>query len=102
MAPRGGGWYELTTAEARPGSRYMFVIDGGLAVPDPASRDQGGDVHGWSIVVDPHAFDWRDEAWRGRPWHETVLYELHVGTFTRAAAATPASPRSSTRWSSSA
>jgi malto-oligosyltrehalose trehalohydrolase len=79
-----GGWYELITSEARPGSRYMFVIDGGPAVPDPASRDQGGDVHGWSIVVDPHAFDWRDDAWRGRPWHETVLYELHVGTFTRA------------------
>jgi malto-oligosyltrehalose trehalohydrolase len=78
-----GGWYELTTAAARPGSRYMFVIDGGLAVPDPASRDQAGDVHGWSVVVDPHAFDWQDTEWRGRPWHETVLYELHVGTFTR-------------------
>ena len=24
-----------------------------------------------------------DDAWRGRPWHEAVLYELHVGTFTR-------------------
>ncbi len=78
-----GGWYELVTDAARPGSRYMFVIDGGLAVPDPASRDQAGDVHGWSIVVDPQGFDWQDGDWRGRPWHETVLYELHVGTFTR-------------------
>jgi maltooligosyltrehalose trehalohydrolase len=78
-----GGWYELTTDAARPDSRYMFVIDGRLAVPDPASRDQAGDVHGWSIVVDPYAFDWQDDGWRGRPWHEAVLYELHVGAFTR-------------------
>jgi 1,4-alpha-glucan branching enzyme/maltooligosyltrehalose trehalohydrolase len=83
MQALAGGWYELATEEARPGSRYMFVIDGDLAVPDPASRDQAGDVHGWSIVVDPQAFDWQDGEWRGRPWHETVFYELHVGAFTR-------------------
>lgn len=83
MKEADGGWFEVTTNEARPGTRYMYVIDENLAVPDPASRDQAGDVHGWSIVVDPHAFDWRDDEWRGRPWHEAVLYELHVGTFTR-------------------
>ena len=77
------GWHELTTDEGRAGSRYMFVIDGGPVVPDPASRYQAGDVHGWSVVVDPHAFSWRDDEWRGRPWHEAVLYELHVGAFSR-------------------
>jgi malto-oligosyltrehalose trehalohydrolase len=40
-------------------------------------------VHGPSEVVDPAGFEWRDADWRGRPWHEAVLYELHVGTFTR-------------------
>ena len=40
------------------------------------------DVHGPSEVIDPHAFDWQDEAWRGRPWEEAVIYELHVGAFT--------------------
>jgi malto-oligosyltrehalose trehalohydrolase len=83
MKESGDGWFELTTKEARPGTRYLFVLDEGMAVPDPASRDQGGDVHGWSIVVDPHAFEWHDDEWRGRPWHEAVLYELHVGSFTR-------------------
>jgi malto-oligosyltrehalose trehalohydrolase len=32
--------------------------------------------------VDPGALQWSDEGWRGRPWEEAVIYELHVGTFT--------------------
>jgi malto-oligosyltrehalose trehalohydrolase len=39
-------------------------------------------VHGPSEVIDPQAYVFRDGEWRGRPWHEAVLYELHVGTFT--------------------
>lgn len=83
MTEIGEGWHELVTDAARPGSRYMYLIDGEAVVPDPASRDQSGDVHGWSVVVDPAEFEWQDEAWRGRPWEEAVLYELHVGTFSR-------------------
>ena len=83
MQAKGEGWFELTTDAARPGSRYMYVVDENMQVPDPASRDQAGDVHGWSTVVDPTAFDWKDDGWRGRPWDETILYELHVGTFSR-------------------
>ena len=51
-------------------------------MPDPASRFQPEDVHGPSEVIDPAAYRWPDESWRGRPWHEAVLYELHVGAFT--------------------
>lgn len=76
------GWFELTTDAARAGSRYAYIIDGNQAVPDPASRFQPDDVHGASEVIDPAAFAWSDGAWRGRAWPETVLYELHVGTFT--------------------
>ncbi len=82
MARAGGGWFELTTDDARAGTRYRYCIDGGLAVPDPASRFQPDDAHGPSEVVDPGAYAWRHAGWRGRPWHETVLYELHVGTFS--------------------
>src|SRR5690606_35457668 len=53
-------------------------------VPDPASRFNPDDVHAPSEVVDPCAYTWRTGGWRGRPWHEAVLYELHVGTFTAA------------------
>jgi maltooligosyltrehalose trehalohydrolase len=51
-------------------------------VPDPASRFQPEDVFGPSQVVDTAAFHWYNDDWKGRPWLETVLYELHVGTFT--------------------
>src|SRR5207302_301473 len=67
---------------ATAGSRYQFEINGQTKVPDPASRFQPSDVHGPSEVIDPAAFDWQDEHWRGRPWEEAVIYELHIGTFT--------------------
>jgi malto-oligosyltrehalose trehalohydrolase len=82
LAATGDGWFGLRTDEARPGSRYRYRIDGRVEVPDPASRHQPDDVHGPSEVVDPLAYDWQDGAWHGRPWHEAVLYELHVGAFT--------------------
>ena len=82
MERQADGWYEIRSSEAGQGTRYCYRIDGDLKVPDPASRFQPDDVHGSSEVIDPAAFDWQDEAWRGRPWEETVLYELHVGTFT--------------------
>lgn len=76
------GWYELATAQAKAGSRYSFQINRGNKVPDPASRFQPADVHQPSEVIDPDVFDWSDTDWRGRPWEEAVIYELHVGTFT--------------------
>ncbi|MGE5088829.1 MAG: malto-oligosyltrehalose trehalohydrolase [Candidatus Levyibacteriota bacterium] len=79
-----GGWYEALVTGAGAGSRYAFRIDGTTVVPDPASRFNPDDVHAPSAVVDPHAFDWREDGWRGRPWEEAVIYELHVGSFTPA------------------
>lgn len=78
----GGGWFELSVESAQAGSRYRYRIDGGLCVPDPASRCNPDDVHEASEVIDPAAFDWGNEPWRGRPWAEAVIYELHVGCFT--------------------
>ncbi|MHB8824901.1 MAG: malto-oligosyltrehalose trehalohydrolase [Thiobacillus sp.] len=82
MIACGDGWFELSVPDAGVGTRYRFEVNGGLRVPDPVSRANPDDVHGASEVVDPAAFDWQDEAWRGRPWEEAVVYELHVGTFS--------------------
>jgi len=78
----GDGWFETNMKNLAPGARYGFRIDGGLLVPDPASRFNPDDVHSPSMLVDPLDFVWSELAWYGRPWEEAVLYELHVGTFT--------------------
>lgn len=76
------GWFEVET-DCMPLTQYHYVlmsqIDGEISVPDPASRFQAGDVHADSVVVDASVYEWQTLEWRGRPWHETVLYELHVG-----------------------
>ncbi|HZY65098.1 MAG TPA: malto-oligosyltrehalose trehalohydrolase [Rubrobacteraceae bacterium] len=79
---RGEDGVFAVTAAAEPGARYRYLVDDEQGVPDPASRYQPEDVHGPSQVVDLEAFEWRDEDWKGRPWEETVLYELHVGSFS--------------------
>jgi len=82
MTALAGGWFELTSHEAHAGSHYRYRIDAADAVPDPASRYNPLDVHGPSEVIDPESFEWPDRSWCARPWHEAVIYELHVGTFS--------------------
>ena len=79
---RDDGWFELTTDLAGAGMRYAYRLSSGMLVPDPASRQQSESVHGPSLVIDPLAYQWRCADWRGRPWTEAVLYELHTGTFS--------------------
>jgi maltooligosyltrehalose trehalohydrolase len=76
------GFHELTSNVAGPGTLYRFKLPSGESIPDPVSRFQPQDVHGPSEVIDPGAFIWSDLDWRGRPWEEAVIYELHVGAFT--------------------
>ncbi|HLS85137.1 MAG TPA: malto-oligosyltrehalose trehalohydrolase [Burkholderiales bacterium] len=82
LEKREDGWFERVDLSAGPGTLYRYRINGGVLVPDPASRFQPQDCEGPSEVVDPDAFRWTDGGWRPRPWSEAVLYELHVGTFT--------------------
>jgi maltooligosyltrehalose trehalohydrolase len=77
-----GDFFEVFVQGAGAGTLYRFRLPDGLAVPDPASRFQPRDVHGPSEVIDPNGYQWT-ESWAGRPWDEIVLYELHVGAFTR-------------------
>jgi maltooligosyltrehalose trehalohydrolase len=77
------GWHELTSPTCKAGTLYRFVLEDGLAVPDPASRFQPADVHGPSEVIDPAGYAWDDDSWRGRPWEECIVYELHIGAFTQ-------------------
>jgi maltooligosyltrehalose trehalohydrolase len=83
LAPEGDGYFSGVVAEARAGTRYRYRLDGAEAYPDPCSRFQPEGPHGPSLVVDPSAYRWRDADWPGVSIAGQVIYELHVGTFTR-------------------
>jgi maltooligosyltrehalose trehalohydrolase len=70
-------------ARCGPGSRYVYVLDGDVVRADPASRWQPEGVHGPSRVVDLGDHDWNDDSFGPVPLSDAVLYELHVGTFTK-------------------
>ena len=76
------GWFSADVAGVKAGAGYKFRIDGEIDVPDPASAFQPDDVSGQSEVIDHASYRWRASDWRGRPWHEAVVLETHVGTYT--------------------
>ncbi|NIF03256.1 malto-oligosyltrehalose trehalohydrolase [Pantoea sp. Acro-805] len=82
MHAMGEGWYELQLSDIAHGTPYHYLLADGTLVPDPASRAQQSAVNGPSLVIDPRHYVWQHPNWRGRPWEETVVYELHIGTFT--------------------
>jgi maltooligosyltrehalose trehalohydrolase len=79
--PERAGWW-TGEAEAEDGTRYGFALDDGPVLPDPRSRRQPDGPDGPSAVVDQGQYPWRT-AWSGRALPGAVLYELHVGTYTR-------------------
>src|SRR5947209_5858812 len=79
MARNGDGYHEAIV-DCGEGTRYFFNVDG-TDRPDPASRLQPEGVHGASEVVADN-FVWTDRDWRGIALDDSVIYELHVGTFT--------------------
>lgn len=75
------GYFSNSVPDAPAGTLYKFRIDSG-SFPDPASRFQPEGPHGPSQVIDPAAFRWTDQNWKGLSPKDLVLYELHLGTFT--------------------
>ncbi|MEM8572998.1 MAG: malto-oligosyltrehalose trehalohydrolase [Pseudomonadota bacterium] len=84
MTKQDAGWFETHTDAVPVGGGYQFALTNGMRVPDPAARAQMSDVHGFSRLVDPQAYTWQTPDWKGRPWQEAVIYELHTGTYSRA------------------
>lgn len=82
LARQADGYWTGLVPEACAGMRYRYRLDGGEAYPDPCSRFQPEGPHGPSLIVDPGAYTWHDEEWRGVTMHGQVIYELHIGTFT--------------------
>ena len=76
------GYHQAIVEGVAPGYRYFYRLDSARERPDPASRFQPAGVHGPSQVIDP-LFPWGDQEWSGLPLEEYIIYELHVGTFTK-------------------
>jgi maltooligosyltrehalose trehalohydrolase len=83
LDPEPNGYFAGVLAGARPGMLYKFRLDGADSLPDPVSRFQPHGVHGPSQIIDPSTFRWTDHDWPGITPAGQVLYELHVGTFTK-------------------
>jgi len=76
------GYHRGVIEGVETGYLYFYRLDQKKENPDPASRFQPRGVHGPSQIVDSH-FAWKDQNWPGLPLEEYILYELHVGTFTK-------------------
>jgi maltooligosyltrehalose trehalohydrolase len=76
------GWWMAEVTGAGHGTDYAFCLDGGDPLPDPRSLRQPFGINGVSRVYDHCVFTWSDRGWRGGPLHGSVIYEMHVGTFT--------------------
>jgi maltooligosyltrehalose trehalohydrolase len=77
------GWWNVD-APVMYGDDYAFVLDNGMPLPDPRSRWQPSGVHSASRIYDHGLFAWTDAPWRGVQLPGSILYELHIGTFTPA------------------
>ncbi len=78
------GYFSGLIKQATDGSLYRYRLNGeDLLYPDPASRYQPDGPHGRSQVLDPSKFKWNDQHWKGVVLEGRVLYEMHIGTFTK-------------------
>ncbi|MCU7495399.1 MAG: malto-oligosyltrehalose trehalohydrolase [Ignavibacteria bacterium] len=84
MKPEGNGYFSLLVEMAKENTRYRFRLGESKNLhPDPASRFQPEGPHGPSQVIDPEKFQWNDSNWKGVEAKGQVIYEMHIGTFTR-------------------
>ena len=66
-----------------PGTDYAYLLDDDdTPLADPRSQWQPEGVFGPSRSYDHSAFRWTDGLWTGRALPGSVLYEMHIGTFT--------------------
>ncbi|MFJ2086290.1 malto-oligosyltrehalose trehalohydrolase [Micromonospora chokoriensis] len=81
MSATADGWWQVDVPDAGPD--YSFLLnDDETPLPDPRSPWQPAGVHGPSRRYDHADFAWSDSAWTGRQLPGSILYELHIGTFT--------------------
>src|SRR5262245_41899347 len=77
------GYFIADVPDVKAGTRYRYLLNGEQPCPDPCARFQPEGPHGPSMIVDPQSYVWRDDGWRGATMAGQVIYEMHIGAFTR-------------------
>lgn len=77
------GYFQGSSTEIKVGDLYKYQIDEEGAYPDPVSRYLPEGADGYSQIIDPTHFQWTDEKWPGIELYQQVIYEIHIGCFTR-------------------
>ena len=83
LTKQSDGYFSGYLSRTGEGARYAYEVDGEGPFADPASRFQPEGPHGFSEVIDPSRFVWTDSDWRGISIEGQIIYEMHIGTFTR-------------------
>ncbi len=82
--PGDDGYHSVSCDQASSGTIYRYELDNhSTRYPDPASRYQPDGPHGPSQVIDPRSFTWTDQQWRGATREGQIIYEMHIGTFSK-------------------
>jgi maltooligosyltrehalose trehalohydrolase len=76
------GWWRASVPGTGADVDYAFRLDGGDPLPDPRSLRQPFGINGFSRTYDHSSCRWTDRGWRGGPLHGSLIYEMHIGTFT--------------------
>jgi len=82
LQPRAHGYHRANVNALQAGARYLYRLEDGRELPDPASRFQPEGVHNPSALVDTESFRWTDHNWKGIRLEDSIFYELHVGSYT--------------------
>ncbi len=83
MKAENRGYHSTVAPSSGAGQRYRYQLDRERPLADPTSRDQPEGVDGPSAVFYPDRFSWEEGDWHGVEREALIIYELHVGTFTR-------------------
>ena len=83
MSKEDDGYWKLTVDDIKPQTPYLYRLSDNKDRPDPASHFQPDGVFGTSAVVNHSSYVWKDSGWRGIRLEDMIMYELHVGTFTK-------------------
>lgn len=79
LSAEGNGFWSADVPAARIGHEYKIVLNDSLWRIDPQARAVTNSV-GNGVITD-REFEWKINDFQAPPWHEMVVYQMHLATF---------------------